>query len=83
MWASRSFLENVLFRDRGKRMLASGGPSLVAGWYYPGSLDHEDHASLRSARPMHYPFRNRKPLSGCELDSPALQVNYEAPPSTT
>jgi hypothetical protein len=28
---------------------------------------------------MHHPFRHRKPLSGCELDRPALQVNHEAP----
>ncbi len=28
---------------------------------------------------MHDPVRNRKPLSGCELDRPAFQVNYEAP----
>src|SRR5215510_6627772 len=55
------------------------GRSLVAGWYDPGPLDHEDHASLRSTRPMHHPHRNRKPLSGGELDCPAFQVNYEAP----
>src|SRR5262245_22241169 len=56
----------------------AGGRSLVAGWYDPGPLDHENHTSLRSARPMHHPFRNREPLSRCELDRPAFQVNYEA-----
>src|SRR4029453_12226451 len=56
-----------------------GGVSLVAGWCNPSPLDHEDHASLWSPRPMHHPFGNRKPLSGCELDRPAFQVNYEAP----
>lgn len=28
---------------------------------------------------MHHPSGNRKPLSGCGLDRPAFQVNYEAP----
>jgi hypothetical protein len=28
---------------------------------------------------MHYPFRNRKPLSRCELDRLAFQVDYETP----
>lgn len=49
----------------------------VAGGHDAGSLDHENHSPLRSARPVHHPFRNGEPLPRPELDRPALQVDHQ------
>src|SRR5438445_380871 len=45
----------------------------------PRALDHKNHAPLGGPRPMHHALRDRKPLSRCELDGPAFEINHETP----
>src|SRR5690242_6110439 len=61
----------------GRRQPFVGLRSLVASRYDPGPLDHENHGSLWSPRPMQHTFWDAKPLSRCELDRSALQLDHK------
>src|SRR6266850_605745 len=71
-------LQRVTELANAGRLEASVGlRSLVASRYDPGPLNHENHGSLWSPRPMQHTFWDRKRLPRRELDRSAIQLNHK------